>query len=99
MAKKSALSNGSSTQWRKIRERILRRDQNTCQRCGLEGNTVDHIIPRTLGGDDSDSNLQVLCGPCNYSKGGRFFESARTPMTPLGSFIPNNDQISHYQDE
>ena len=98
MAKKSALSNGSSTHWRKIRERILRRDQRTCQRCGLEGDTVDHIIPRTLGGDDSDSNLQCLCRTCNYSKGGRFFESDRTPMTPLGSFIPNNAQISHYQD-
>jgi len=97
--KKSALSNGSSSQWRRIRERILRRDQRTCQRCGLEGDTVDHIIPRKLGGSDEDNNLQVLCRTCNFSKGGRFFESARTPMTLPGSFIPKNGEISHYQDE
>ena len=97
--KKSALSNGSSYQWRKIRERILRRDQNTCQRCGLEGDTVDHIIPRKLGGNDMDSNLQVLCRTCNFSKGGRLFDSTATPMTLPGSFTPQNEQISHYQDE
>ncbi len=41
--------NGSTARWRKIRQRILERDQYTCQACGLEGNTVDHIIPRSLG--------------------------------------------------
>jgi 5-methylcytosine-specific restriction endonuclease McrA len=81
MAKQSALrANGSTTQWRKIRKRILIRDQDTCQRCGQPGNTVDHIIPRTLGGDDSESNLQCLCAKCNYSKGGRFFEGASTQI-------------------
>ncbi len=99
MAKQSALrANGSTTQWRKIRKRILIRDQDTCQRCGQPGNTVDHIIPRTLGGDDGDANLQCLCAKCNYSKGGRFFEGASTPMTPLGLFTPKNDSITHYQD-
>ena len=97
--KKSALSNGSSHRWRKIRERILRRDQRTCQRCGQEGDTVDHIIPRKLGGSDSDFNLQCLCRTCNFSKGGRLFDSAKPPMTLLGSFIPKNGEISHYQDE
>jgi len=48
---------------------------------------------------DSMDNLQSLCKQCNLSKGGRFFDIKTTPMTPLGSFIPKNGKISHYQDE
>ena len=100
MSKQSALrSNGSTTQWRKLREIVIRRDQGTCQLCGQEGKHVDHIIPRTLGGSDELLNLQLLCVQCNLQKGGRFFESARTPMTPLGSFTPQNTSISHVQEE
>ena len=50
MAKQSALrDDGSTALWRKIRSRVLVRDQNTCQRCGLEATHVDHIVPRRLG--------------------------------------------------
>ena len=84
MAKRSALrSNGSTTQWRKLREIVIRRDGGACQHCGLEGNHVDHIVPRKLGGDDSLTNLQLLCESCNLRKGGRFFDGPRTPMTLL----------------
>ena len=97
--KKSALrSTGSTSQWRKLREIVIRRD-GVCQMCGMEGNHVDHVIPRKHGGDDSLSNLQLLCSQCNLRKGGSVFDSVRTPMTLLGSFTPRNAQISHYQDE
>jgi len=51
--------NGSTSQWRRIRERIIQRDQGTCQICGNEGNSVDHITPRSAGGTDDDWNLQL----------------------------------------
>ena len=89
---------GSTTRWRKIRERILRRDDYTCQHCGQYGNTVDHIVPRSMGGDDHWENLQTLCAKCNYSKGGRFFERTPTPPTPLVPDFPKNGQIVHYKD-
>ena len=99
MAKQSALrDDGSTALWRKIRARVLTRDQHTCQRCGLEATHVDHVIPRRLGGDDSMDNLQALCKRCNLSKGGAFFVEPKTPMTPLGSFAPKNGSISHYQE-
>ncbi|RSM87100.1 hypothetical protein DMH25_42665 [Streptomyces sp. WAC 01325] len=29
----------------------------------------DHVIPVAMGGSSGADNLQVLCGPCNRSKG------------------------------
>ena len=81
---KSALrSTGSTRQWRNIRERILRRDGYICQYCGQEADTVDHVIPRRLGGNDSNDNLLSACYKCNLSKGGRFFVSKRTTQEDM----------------
>lgn len=45
----------------------------TCARCGKKfrrtGMDVDHIVPRSKGGDNSIHNLQLLCAHCNRSKG------------------------------
>lgn len=54
----------------KIRERILLRDNYTCQKCGrvslhLE---VDHIVPLAAGGSYSELNLQSLCRGCHALK-------------------------------
>jgi 5-methylcytosine-specific restriction protein A len=90
--------NGSTSKWRKIRQRILQRDGYTCQSCGGDGNSVDHILPRLAGGTDDDWNLQTLCGSCNSSKGGRFFSSNPTPLTLPGLISPLNDSRSHEND-
>jgi 5-methylcytosine-specific restriction endonuclease McrA len=88
---------GGTTKWRKIRQTIINRD-GCCQACGSDERlSVDHIVPRVLGGDDSPSNLQVLCSSCNSSKGGRFFERGGTPPTLHILNSPENASISHYQ--
>ena len=94
----SKLTNkGSTSQWRKIRQTVINRD-GCCQMCGTEERlSVDHIVPRTLGGDDNPSNLQTLCSSCNSSKGGRFFDRGRTPPTLPGLYSPKNDSNSHYR--
>lgn len=53
--------------WEATRKRILDRDGWLCLYCGkdltLEARdaTVDHIIPKDLGGTDDDSNLVASC--------------------------------------
>jgi 5-methylcytosine-specific restriction protein A len=64
---------GYGTSWEKLRKVILRRDLYLCQehlRKGMyvEGNHVDHIMPKSLGGTDEQGNLQTLCKPCHETK-------------------------------
>lgn len=97
----SLKDNGSTSAWRKIRARILLRDGYTCQWCGEEANTVDHIIERSQGGSDHEDNLIAACNRCNYGRVGRkalnggFFNTPKTPLTLPGGFIPENGSISH----
>lgn len=53
------------------RGRILLRDRRTCGYCGGHADTIDHIHPRSRGGQDSFENLIAACGPCNQRKGDR----------------------------
>ena len=58
---------------RKITRRaVLARDDWTCQYCGSRSSlTVDHVIPRSQGGDSSWENIVASCAPCNRRKGNR----------------------------
>ena len=64
----------TSSEWAKTRKIVLKRFGTICMKCGRAGAaSVDHIKPRSLFPAlslDVD-NLQVLCLPCNSSKGNR----------------------------
>lgn len=71
---------------------ILRRDNHTCQYCGWRSHhlTIDHVVPRHMGGDHSWTNLVAACSACNRRKGGRTPEQAgmtlrREPFEPSAS--------------
>src|SRR5271169_2105385 len=55
------------------RKNILLRDRNTCQYCGTvlpSGElTLDHVIPRSRGGNSTWENLVACCHACNRRKG------------------------------
>ncbi len=57
------------------RRNLYARDANRCQYCGQRFSTreltIDHIIPRVVGGEHSWRNLVCACVKCNAKKGGR----------------------------
>ena len=65
------------------RKNIVKRDNHRCQYCGRVSGamTVDHVVPRKLGGRDMWENLVCACIECNNRKGDRTPENAG--MTPL----------------
>ena len=62
------------------RKNILLRDRNSCQYCGVvlpSGElTLDHVIPRSRGGNSTWENLVACCHDCNNRKGSRTPEEA-----------------------
>ena len=63
------------------RKNILRRDNHRCQYCGsTSALTIDHIIPKSRGGDDTWENLVVACIKCNNKKSDRTPEEAKMTL-------------------
>jgi diadenosine tetraphosphate (Ap4A) HIT family hydrolase len=58
-----------------IRYKVLKAGKQRCALCGITAKErmldVDHIIPRSRGGNSKEENLQVLCAKCNRSKGNK----------------------------
>lgn len=84
---------------------VFRRDNYTCQYCGRLGLqlTIDHVIPKHLGGKHVWENVVTACQRCNHLKGGKTPESAnmfpiKSPATPpssaqflYGKYLPVNE--------
>lgn len=66
------------------RLRIYMRDKFRCQYCGDKKNvadlTLDHILPRSRGGDNSPVNVVTACLQCNNRKADRTPAEARMPL-------------------
>lgn len=72
----SASARGYGANWRRIRSRILKRDNHLCQECMRQKRivpayAVDHITPKARGGTDSFDNLEAICKPCHQAKTNR----------------------------
>ncbi|MFU8771259.1 MAG: HNH endonuclease [Anaerolineales bacterium] len=74
---------------------VLRRDNYTCQYCGkrLSQLTIDHVVPRRLGGRHVWENLVAACPSCNHRKGGRTIEQAQMRLLHHPSEPPSS---AHY---
>jgi 5-methylcytosine-specific restriction endonuclease McrA len=73
------------------RRNIFARDKNKCQYCGRRQPTselsLDHVIPRSMGGKAVWENIVCACTKCNVKKAGRTPRQAsmtlcRKPVKP-----------------
>jgi 5-methylcytosine-specific restriction endonuclease McrA len=76
------------------RRNIFARDGNRCQYCGRRFPTselsLDHVLPRSRGGETTWENIVCSCVKCNVKKGGRTPQEAhmhlvRHPVKPKRS--------------
>ncbi|MCA1630800.1 MAG: HNH endonuclease [Acidobacteria bacterium] len=84
------------------RKNILLRDHSTCQYCGKglppSELTLDHVHPRSRGGESSWDNLVACCKRCNHRKGSRTPEEAGMHLVrrPRGFSLHVSRQIMRY---
>jgi 5-methylcytosine-specific restriction endonuclease McrA len=73
------------------RRNVLARDSHQCQYCGRHFPThllsIDHVMPRSRGGETTWENVVCACLTCNTKKGGRTPHEAhmkliQTPIRP-----------------
>jgi 5-methylcytosine-specific restriction endonuclease McrA len=73
------------------RHNVLARDGQICQYCGRHFAphllSIDHVLPRSRGGETTWENVVCACLACNVKKGGRTPHEARmkliqTPTRP-----------------
>lgn len=66
------------------RRNVFARDGNICQYCGRHFPTselsLDHVMPRSRGGETSWENIVCACVSCNVTKGGRTPHEARMQL-------------------
>ena len=84
------------------RKNIFWRDNGQCQYCGIieppKDMTIDHIVPRARGGENTWTNLVTCCKKCNQKKGNRTPDEAgmklrKKPVKPRTSLLRYTNEI------
>jgi 5-methylcytosine-specific restriction endonuclease McrA len=67
------------------RRALFARDGFRCVYCGSSSHrlTLDHVVPRSRGGESIWENVVTACSPCNLRKGDRLLEEASMKLTRL----------------
>lgn len=74
---------------------IRQRDNFTCAYCGKKGYTVDHIQPKSRGGQNTWGNLVTACQKCNTMKANRTPQEAgmKVPVVKESEIVRLIDKI------
>ena len=77
-----------------LRYQVLQESGGRCALCGATAKDavlqVDHIVPRSRGGSNEKSNLQVLCQRCNGGKNNKDQTDFRSWNVPSDSGLPDS---------
>ena len=67
------------------RRALFARDGWRCVYCGDGSSrlTLDHVVPRSRGGESVWENVVTACGPCNLRKGDRLLEETHMHLPRL----------------
>ncbi|MGW5387284.1 HNH endonuclease [Nocardia sp. NPDC003963] len=66
------------------RAALMQRDRYRCGYCGSKAETIDHVVPRSRGGEHSWENCVASCAPCNHRKADKLLsELGWTLRAPL----------------
>src|SRR6187551_713608 len=73
------------------RRAVFARDGWRCQYCGANAENLDHVVPRSRGGQHTWENVVAACRRCNTKKEDRTpaeagFQLARQPFAPRDGF-------------
>jgi len=81
------------------RRNVFLRDEYHCQYCGSRFGTgnlsLDHVMPRSQGGQSNWSNIVTACLKCNVRKGGRTPEQANMKLLTRPIRPKRNPVLSH----
>jgi 5-methylcytosine-specific restriction endonuclease McrA len=71
------------------RAALMHRDRFRCAYCGCKADTVDHVVPRSRGGEHSWENCVAACATCNHRKADRLLAELgwtlrSAPLPPKG---------------
>jgi 5-methylcytosine-specific restriction endonuclease McrA len=73
------------------RRAVFARDDWKCQYCASPAENLDHVVPRSKGGEHTWENVVAACRRCNSKKENRMAEDAglrlaRRPFAPSDGF-------------
>ena len=72
------------------RKAVFARDGGRCVYCGAAATSLDHVVPRSRGGEHVWENVVSACGRCNHVKADRAigelgWRLRRAPTAPTGT--------------
>ncbi|MEI6159631.1 MAG: HNH endonuclease [Roseococcus sp.] len=85
----------AATEWQALRRRLSAEQNHRCCYCGVRTDassrhppTIEHVIPRSLGGPDTYDNCVMVCAACNTERGNVMRDEHAAVLGYIGVSLP-----------